>query len=235
MIKQLALEVAMWAMLMQPALANPIPRRAVITGGGHGRCTIEVIVDGASEVDVSGDVGLLRTLSGQPAVWRRFECSAPLPTNPVDFRFVGIDGRGTVRLLGDPRRTGGRAVIHINDPGRGRGTYRFDLQWRGGGGWAPGPPHSYPTPSPGHGPSPGHLPVNTVIRACQDSVTKRLNRDGFQYINFERTIPNNNPGRNDLVTGSVSGKRRFETVWFSFSCSVDFISGHVRSVDVSPR
>jgi hypothetical protein len=45
------------------------------SGCDTGKCTIEVDVDGAAEVAVSGDSGRLRTLSGQTAVWRRFESS----------------------------------------------------------------------------------------------------------------------------------------------------------------
>ena len=175
------------ALPMAPSQANPVPRRATITGaGGNGRCTIEVNVDGAAEIEIAGDTGLLTTISGQPAVWRRFQCNAPLPRIPIDFRFVKIDGKGTVRLLQDPRSSNGRAVIHINDYKGGRGNYAFDFQWRGsgggggGGGWPPGPP--------------GPQPMVRAIRACQDSVTDRLSHDGYQYINFGRTIPDDNPG-----------------------------------------
>ncbi len=74
-----------------------------------------------------------------------------------------------------------------------------------------------------------------AIRVCQDSVTDRLNRDGFPYVTFERTVPDDGPGRNDWVIGTVSGRRGYETTRFSFSCSVDFSAGRVRSVDVRRR
>jgi hypothetical protein len=241
MSKYIFVSATLLAGLMQPAHANPVSRRANITGGGgNGRCTIEVSVDHAAEVEVSGDLGLLTTIAGQPAGWRRFQCNAPLPSNPVDFRFIRINGRGTVRLVQDPRSTGGRAVININDPQGGRAGYTFDLQWRGGpggGGWAPGPP----VPPPGHGPGPlpgpgwGGFPMARTIRMCQDSVTDRLNRDGYHSVTFERTMPVDNPGRHDWITGTATGKREFGTRWFSFSCSVDFSSGRVHSVDVRRR
>src|SRR3712207_7351908 len=43
-------------------------RRASIVGnrGGEGKCTIEVRVDGAADVEVSGDMGRIRNLEGQP-------------------------------------------------------------------------------------------------------------------------------------------------------------------------
>ncbi len=216
-------------LLIQSIYASTDSRQATITGGGgwNGRCTIEVNVDGAAEVEISGGTGLLRTISGQTAFWRRFQCNAPLPRNPNDFRFTGIDGRGTVRLLREPRGNGGTALIHINDPKGGRGVYTFDLQWRGsGGGWPPAPP---PLP-PGRGPGPRPSP-SSAIQSCRDSVTNRLNRDGYPYVAFERTIPDNGPGRHDWVTGTVTGKRRFETARFAFSCSVDLSSGRVRRVE----
>lgn len=111
--------------------------RADIRGGGdHGKCTIEVVVDGAADVIIRGDSAELRTLSGQDATWRRFVCNQPMPINPVDFRFTGIDGRGRQTLVKEPGR-GGPAIIRIEDPQGGREGYTFDVEWRGdaGGGW----------------------------------------------------------------------------------------------------
>jgi hypothetical protein len=206
----------------------PVPRRATITGGGNGggKCTLEVNVDGAAEVEIWGDAAELRTLSGQAAVWRRFQCTAPMPQFPADFRFVGVDGRGHVALLRDPRSNRGRAVVHIDDPKGGREGYTFDLQWRGSTGpdWTPPPP-------PGRGPWPGFPPAR-AIQACQDAVTDRLNQFGFPTVAFGRSVPENNPSRNGWVTGTVTGRRRSGSALFSFSCSVDFDFGRVRSVDV---
>ena len=42
--------------------AQTFPRRAAIVGGGspdRGQCTVEVVVDGAAEVEIRGDVGVL--------------------------------------------------------------------------------------------------------------------------------------------------------------------------------
>src|SRR5271156_1496464 len=60
-------------------------------------------------------------------------------------------------------------------------------------------------------------------------------RDGYRYLTFDRTTPDNNPGRNDWVIGTVSGQRGYGSTRFSFSCSIDFRSGTVRSVDVRKR
>ena len=45
--------------------AQTFPRRAAIVGGGspdRGQCTVEVVVDGAAEVEIRGDTAVLRNL-----------------------------------------------------------------------------------------------------------------------------------------------------------------------------
>lgn len=108
--------------------------RATMNGrpGDHNKCTIEVNVDDVAEVEISGDMARVRTLSGQPAQFRRFQCSDRLPRRPSDFKFTGIDGRGRVDLVRDPRDNGGIAVVRIEDPKSGREGYTFDLEWQGG-------------------------------------------------------------------------------------------------------
>ena len=111
--------------------AQTYSRRATAAGNigaDRGKCTIEVVVDGAAEVAVRGDTATLRNLAGQPPQWRRFECNGPLPANPVDFRFAGVDGRGRQQLVQDPRN-GGVAVVRIEDPQSGSEGYTFDLFW----------------------------------------------------------------------------------------------------------
>ncbi|HWZ33147.1 MAG TPA: hypothetical protein VNX18_17515 [Bryobacteraceae bacterium] len=121
------------------------PRRAEITGGGgdRGKCTIEVVVDGAAEVEVRGDTAVLRNLQGQTPQWRRFVCNSPMPPNPAEFRFAGVDGRGRQELVRPPQN-GGPAVVRIEDPDNGSEGYTFDLFWRIGG-FAP---PSAPPPPP---------------------------------------------------------------------------------------
>ncbi len=101
-------------------------------GGGEGKCTIEVDVDDVAEVEISGNRAQIRTLSGGPASFRRFECNQEMPNNPSDFRFQGIDGRGRQSLVRNPGR--GPAVIRIEDSKGGREGYTFDIFWRGGNG-----------------------------------------------------------------------------------------------------
>ena len=128
------LSLALFALIVStvPGTAQQVTRRANINGNAvDGKCTIEVVVDGSAEIEVQGDVGQMRNLSGSPAVWRRFECNGRMPANPHEFRFRGIDGRGDVQLLQDPRQTGGRIVFRIDDRQGGREGYTVDLEWRG--------------------------------------------------------------------------------------------------------
>ena len=107
------------------------PRRLTRVGGGapdRGKCTVEVVVDGSAEVEIHGDTANLRDLAGASPQSRRFECTGPLPPNPGDFGFVGVDGRGHQQLLRDPRN-GGSAVVRIDDPDSGSAGYTFDLTW----------------------------------------------------------------------------------------------------------
>ena len=116
--------------------AQSFERRATYKSGGdpnRGKCTVEVVVDGAADVEIRGDSAVLRNLSGQPPQWRRFECTGPLPPNPANFRFAGVDGRGRQTLMRAPGNGGG-AVVRIEDKDNGSEGYTFDIFWGGGGG-----------------------------------------------------------------------------------------------------
>jgi hypothetical protein len=233
------LAAALLVILFRPLHVKAQSLRATIVGSGgpSGRCTIQLSVDGSAEVEVSGDTGHLTTLTGQNADWRRFQCNGALPQNPADFRRVQMAGRGSVRLLRDPRRSGGSAVVRIDDPQSGHANYTFDLQWSdrqwggrggygGGPGWQPAPSPQLPPPAPWAG------LTAKAVEGCKNSVAHRLSRDGYRYVTLDRVAPDNRSGPGDWVIGSGTGKRGFETRRFSFSCSVDFRSGRVRSADV---
>jgi hypothetical protein len=133
--------------------AQTYSRRATAMGGvstDRGKCTIEVVVDGAVEVEVRGDTANLRNLAGHPPQWRRFECNGPLPPNPLDFRFAGVDGRGRQQLVQDPRN-GGVAVVRIEDPQSGSEGYTFDLFWSN--------TYSWGNRNPGCQAGPGYQPL----------------------------------------------------------------------------
>src|ERR1022692_4138754 len=157
------------AALASAVFAQSYQRQATIVGGGgqdRGKCTIEVVVDDVAQVEIRGTTATLRNISGQPAQWRRFECTAALPANPTNFSFAGVDGRGRQELVKDPRN-GGVAVIQIEDKDAGSEGYTFALTWGSGGNGQynntqPGPPdgnppvyrdydRNVPLPGPGNG------------------------------------------------------------------------------------
>lgn len=125
-------------MVQTPAMGQSQTQsiRATMTGaataGGEGKCTFEVEVDGAADVEIYGDQGTVRNISVNPPRWRRLECNQPLPNNPTDFRFKGIDGRGRQQLVRDPSSSGGVAVIRIDDSKGGAQAYTGDIQWPSG-------------------------------------------------------------------------------------------------------
>lgn len=218
------------AVLATPMCAQSGERRATLTGGGGndgGKCTVEVYVDGSADVEIRGERGFLRTLSGQPAQWRRFECSAPMPTNPGEFRFSGVDGRGRQELVQDPSRGNGAAVVRISDSSGGGQGYTFDLVWRGGGSF------SGPAGQPMGGRNRWGS-QNDAARACEDAVRERANQQyGFRDIDFGGLNADDNAGRNDRIMGSFAVRRGYNRETFRFSCSVDLDNARVRGVEIS--
>jgi hypothetical protein len=257
-----------------PGAAQQQTQRANITGNAvDGKCTIEIVVDGAAEVEVQGDVGRLRTLSGQPATWRRFVCNGLMPANPQDFRFRGIDGRGDVQLVQDPRQTGGRIVFQVNDPQGGREGYTVDLEWRGSAagqwnsqdsrGWqGPGSRSNNPIreqrfPTDGRGPGGGAdyrdqgpnldrryydergrwnaAGTARAVSLCEAAAAQRIEQQGFRNVSFRDVVRDDNPGRNDSVSGMAVARRGSRRNSFQFSCGVNLANGEVRSVQVRRR
>jgi hypothetical protein len=219
--------------------------QAEVRGSGNsGKCTIEVNVDGAADIEIRGTTARMRTLSGQVARWVRFQCNAPFPVGGMsDFRFRGIDGRGRQTLVRDPRNNGGVAVIRIEDPHGGSEGYTFDIEWSGGysggggGGFGRGREGRYDGRDDyGDGRRGGGFGAGNdqdrAVRMCQDAVRSRASRDyGIRSPDFERTTLDNGSGRQDRVIGTFRGGRdRYE-----FSCSVDSRSGSIRSVDLRRR
>ncbi len=121
-----------FAAVSAPAQVQRNFRASITGGGGDGKCTIEVDVDDVAMVEISGAQGRLITMSGQPAEWRRMQCNQPMPADPYDFRFTGIDGRGRVALVRDPRQNRGVAVIRIEVTGEA--VKVIPLIWSGGAG-----------------------------------------------------------------------------------------------------
>jgi hypothetical protein len=228
-----ALVLAVFAALAVTSSAQQ--RRATFLNGGggdRGKCTVEVVVDGAAEVEIRGDQAMLRNLSGSPAQWRRFECTGPLPANPAEFRFAGVDGRGRQDLVRDPRN-GGPAVVRIEDKDGGSEGYTFDIFWGGGsqGGFSNGPQGGFPNNNPGR----RRYTTEQALRVCEDSVRDEARqRFGGGNVEFLEGRLDDNPGRNDWIVGRIQLRNRGQQEQMRYSCSVDFDNGRVRSVAIDP-
>jgi hypothetical protein len=226
--------IAAVAAMVGPANGQTFQRRASISGGGGqdwGRCRIEVVVDGAAEVEIRGDNALLRNLSGQPPQFRQFECTSPMPANAPNLRFTGMNGRGSQELVRGPQN-GSPAVIRIQDPEGGQGDYAFEMTWGGGGDRNNGGLDDQRDRRP-MGP---RYTTEQAVRICRGAVRKQAS-DRFRSANiaFRNTALDNTPGRQDFVTGLLdirNGYDRDET--YRFSCSVNFETGEVRSAQIEP-
>jgi hypothetical protein len=234
----------------QAQVADQI-RRANLSGSGgtSGKCTIEVRVDGSAEVDVYGDSGRLRTLAGQPASWTRMECSDALPAAMSDFRFRGIDGRGSVKLAQDPRNNNGVAVVRIEDTKGGAEGYTFSIEWSGASAAAPtggfqNNQYDLTPNAPGRrgalrsgrgGSGGGTFSTERAIDLCRNEVRTKGERDyGLRNIDITAAGVDTNAGRRDWVAGTFtdrSGSRRRENA-YRFNCSVDYNSGQIRTVEI---
>lgn len=239
------------------AFAQQESRQALITGKPGGpKCTIEVEVDVVADVEIRGTVARLHTLGGSPATWRRFECNQPMPVNPANFRFRGIDGRGRQTLIGDPRNSGA-AVVRIEDPKSGREGYTFDLEWDGTAGpsGAPGYPQpSYPqagAPQPGYPPAPGgdrdhdhdhdhdgdrdrRFGPDEALHQCGDAAEGQLRLSGYSDTRVIEAKMDGAAGRGDWIYGKVMGRRGPNAETFGFGCSVDFQARRVGVVNLRP-
>ena len=134
------------------------------------------------------------------------------------------------RSLRDPR-SGGVAVVRIEDPQSGSEGYTFDLIWSGVN---PGPaPGAFPDRDRG----PSRFTVDQAVRVCQDSVRAQAGgRFRDRRVEFLNARIDDNPGRNDWVIGMIEvfRDRDFSEGRYQFSCSVNFDNGQVRSVQIDP-
>ncbi|HXP83204.1 MAG TPA: hypothetical protein VN841_00700 [Bryobacteraceae bacterium] len=240
-MSRIAKALAVTAVLALAAQGQMVQdRRAAFRGSpvpDGGKCTIEVDVDDVAQVEISGDMGRIRTLSGQPSVWRRFECSGPLPPNMADFRFSGVDGRGRQTLVSDPRNNRGVAVIRIEDPKAGREGYTFDIEWRGAAPVSGDVGRRDGDRRDGDRRDGDRWEASKAIASCQDAVRDRAGRDyGIRDLDFRRTVFDDNPGRSDWVVGSFVGRGRGrDRDEYSFSCAVDFDERRLRDVQIQRR
>ena len=248
-IKLMAMAAAVLA--LQAQVPEQV-RQATIRGsqGTSGKCTIEVRVDVAAEVDIHGDSGRLRTVGGQPATWARLECTDPLPYNMSDFRFRGIDGRGQVRLAQDPRNNRGIATIRIEDPKSGSESYTFDIEWSGASGGAP--TGAFPTAAPNVEPAPPRpgrrlgqsipgrrgnprLSVEQAVDLCRTELRSRVARDyNLREIDITSAALNTTVAVDNRITGAFSerGGRSRRTSAYRFNCDVDYNTGQVIGIEI---
>jgi hypothetical protein len=219
-----------------PVFAQNLQRRATMVGGGspdRGKCTIEVVVDGAAEVEIRGDNATLRNLKGQQPEWRRFECSGVMPNNPADFRFSGVDGRGNQQLVRDPRN-GGVAVVQIQDSDNGREGYTFDITW-GNSGFR-SDDRRPDNRDGGFRDSRPRFTEDDALRSCQAAVRQEAaQRLNAREIDFRGLDANDNRGPRDSVQGAFDVRRgpgRADA--YRFSCSVNFDTGRVFDARIEP-
>ena len=182
-------------------------------GGGSGKCTFEVRVDGVANVQIRGNQGYIQTKSGMPAQWVRLQCNQPLPRNPNNFRFQGVDGRGRQYMLKNPAQNNGVAVIRIEDTRNGMEGYTGDIfwsggnnnggnwnggwwndNWNGGGGWGGGGGGGYPPPPPPGGGN-GQW-SNNLVPNCQNNIRNKVrSQTGGANVSF-----NGNPSRKQAAS-----------------------------------
>jgi len=198
-------------------------------GGGRGKCTFEVVVNGVAEVQIRGDQGRLRTLSGDPAQWRRLDCNQPLPLNPGTFRFSGVDGHGQQSLGQNPNSNNGVAVIRIDNRNRGNNEgYTGTITWNGGrnntGNWSDSSNSNWS--NSGNANRNGGVDSSAAGQACQDSVSARIRND-HRNVTSLRILPNTisfSQQSNNLT--NVQGEGQYQTddgnsSRFSFDCVYD--------------
>jgi len=192
-------------------------------GGGSGKCTFEVVIDGAADVEVRGSEGRLRWVGGGGMSWRRLDCNQPLPRNPVNFRFKGVDGRGSQTLLKSPNQNNGVAVIRLDDPQRGTEGYTGDLLWDGGS--------DYGTPNRGNWPDRGDHDRDNwqnggnlgrrAVSICQDAIRNQLGGRYGGYVTFNQSINTDQAGSMTVVQGVANARdRRGTNAYMQYSCVV---------------
>lgn len=238
------------ALALHAQVADQVRRAAVSgTGSASGKCTVEVRVDGAAEIDLYGDSGRLRTIWGQPAAWARLECTSIMPYTMSDFRFRGIDGRGSVKLVQDPRNNNSMAVIRIDDPKGGSEGYTFEVSWSGGSasgpvsgfqsssGWGTPPPGA-PSAGAGRGRGSGWgdrraITSEQAIDLCRAEVRSRAERDySLRNIDITAAAADTAQGRRNWVTGTFRAAQARRGGGYKFNCEVDYTAGQVRNVEL---
>lgn len=183
-----------------------------------GRCRVRVRIDDEADVELRGDTIRIHVIKGGPGRDEGTECNAPLPTsgNITNFRFRGIDGRGTPRLVQEPAaRNQYVAVVNIQDPRGGSEGFTYELTWNwdgqgggsggsGGGGFFPGGPSDQAV----------------VERACLSELRNRLGRE--QRLSVQSLFDTRREtafGGRDILAGSMNLLRNQQRETGTFRCT----------------
>jgi hypothetical protein len=219
------------------------------------------MVDDRVYVRMRGDTIYVDTLSGRDSRDDGSECTGPMPPPRYlsNFQFRGIDGRGDVRLLEDPRQTGREPRVAITDSKGGDEGYTFEWRWTAtqGGNWNSGTwgndgrwndgrnndgrNDARWNDGRGRGNNPnrdGRVTWREAMEArqeCESAVVSDIRRSsGSSDVRFNSMNADNNPGRRDYINGTGTVRGRGADRDFTFSCQVDLEGGRVRGVDVRP-
>lgn len=208
-----------------PAQAQNINAR-VSGGGGNGKCTFEIRTGGTVEVQIRGGQGSLRAISGGPAQWVRLDCNQLLPRNPNNFRFQGVDGRGSQNLVRDPNSNNGTAVIRIVDNRGGMHGYTGDILWNGGSN-GNGNGGGGQWPGNGNGNNNGQWPggnnnwSKNIVPNCQNAIRKQLIPQYGGSLNFQGTPSQNQGGSFVMVQGRAYYRDRSgQTGNIQYNCTM---------------
>ena len=177
------------------------------------------------------------------------ECNNPLPYRMTDFRFRGIDGRGTQQLAQAPRSNNSTAVIRIDDPRTGSEGYTFDIEWSGAsGGFAADAFGSGAYPVASNSPATATGGILSSLRGtartisaeraldlCRTEVHACGERDyGLRNIDINAVGVDTGQGRRNWVTGTFTDGSGavLRGSGYRFNCSVDYSSGQVGAVEI---
>lgn len=178
----------------------------VTGGGGSGKCTFEIRTGGVAEVDIRGNQGRVRAISGGPAQWVRLKCNQALPMRPNNFRFKGIDGRGRQTLARDPNSNNGIAVVRIEDNRGGMQGYTGDIMWNGGSGTWNGSGWGSVPPTGGNGNPWGWS--NNVLSNCQRTIRNQAASKYNASVSFTGRPKQSKAGSFVMVDGRARVQAR---------------------------
>ncbi len=195
-------------------LAQGTIQANVTGGGGGGKCTFEIRTGGVAEVEIRGNQGRVRPISGGPATWVRLKCNQPLPMRPNNFRFKGIDGRGRQTLVRDPNSNNGIAVVRIEDNRGGMQGYTGDILWNGGSGTWNGPGWD------NHGWNNGGNWSNNVVSNCQRNIRNQISSRYGGSVNFNGKPSQNKAGSFVMVDGSARVQARNSWGNINYHCTM---------------